>query len=219
MMRWLVGLALLVVAMAAATAHAETPAALAARVQKFYEGTHDLHAQFEQTLTSVTSGKKIAKGEVWLKKPGKMRWDYKTPEKKLMIADGQTLWIYEPEDEQAFKQELRSSTLPVSVSFLFGQGKLADEFDIAAPTDKDKITDALPTQTVLKLVPKKASAAYHHLLFYVETSTGLVQSTVIFDQQGGINRLRFASVETDKGTADGKFNFTPPAGTHVISAP
>ena len=41
---------------------------------------------------------------MWLKKPGRMRWDYEKPEKKLMVSDGSTLWVYEPEDEQAATQ-------------------------------------------------------------------------------------------------------------------
>src|SRR5262245_16265560 len=129
-------------------------AATLAKVQKFYDSTKDLHARFEQTLESGIGGKKKASGEVWLKKPGRMRWDYTRPEKKLMLADGQTLWVYEPEDEQAFKQDLKSSTLPVSVTFLLGQGKLADEFDVQAVTPPGV---GGPGQVVLKLVPKLAT--------------------------------------------------------------
>src|SRR4051794_35442159 len=89
---------------------APDPQVLLAKVQKFYDATRDLHAHFEQTLTSAIGSPKKASGEVWLKKPGRMRWDYSKPEKKLMVADGQILWVYEPEDAQAFKQDLRSSS-------------------------------------------------------------------------------------------------------------
>src|SRR6185295_13512984 len=88
-----------------------------AAVQRYYDGAKDLHARFEQQLTTAMGTKKRAAGELWFKKPGRMRWDYSKPEKKMMIADGQTLWVYEPEDEQAFKQELKSSNLPDSVAF------------------------------------------------------------------------------------------------------
>ena len=91
-------------------------AQLASAVQRYYDGAKDLHARFEQNLTTAMGTKKRASGDLWLKKPGRMRWDYAKPEKKLMVADGQTLWVYEPEDEQAFKQELKSSNLPDSVA-------------------------------------------------------------------------------------------------------
>jgi outer membrane lipoprotein carrier protein len=189
-------------------------AAVLAKVQKFYDSTKDLHARFEQTLESGVGAKKKASGEMWLKKPGRMRWDYVKPEKKLMLADGQTLWVYEPEDEQAFKQDLKSSTLPVSVTFLLGQGKLAEEFEVQAVTVEGV---GNPGQVVLKLVPKLATAAYRYLLFVVDPATGMVLESVIYDQQGGTNRLAFSAVETNKGAPDAKFKFSPPAGTKILS--
>src|SRR5689334_7559331 len=98
-----------------AAAQAGEAGELVAAVQRYYDGSKDLHARFDQQLTTSMGTKKKASGELWLKKPGRRRWDYQKPEKKLMVADGTTLWVYEPEDEQAFKQELRSSNLPESV--------------------------------------------------------------------------------------------------------
>src|SRR5437899_2867549 len=119
-MRTLFGWFTLLLAVPAPAIAQPDPAAAQAlaKVQKVYDSTKDLHAKFEQTLESTAGGKKRAAGELWLKKPGRMRWDYAQPEKKLMVSDGSTLWVYEPEDEQAFKQDLRASTLPVQVSFL-----------------------------------------------------------------------------------------------------
>jgi outer membrane lipoprotein carrier protein len=188
---------------------------LAARIQKFYETTKDLHARFEQTMETGVGKKRTATGELWLKKPGRMRWEYQKPERKLMVADGQSLWVYEPEDQQAFRQSLTSSSLPSSVSFLWGQGRLADEFDVA-------IEKAPPAGvggegiTVLKLVPKKATAQYRYLLFAVNDKTGMVVETVIFDQQGGTNDMKFRDIELNKNVGDDKFKFTPPVGTRIL---
>ena len=209
-----ISLLLSVFAAPAPATPADPPVApLVAKIQKFYDATKDLHARFEQTLESGMGGKKRASGELWLKKPGKMRWDYAKPERKLMVSDGQTLWVYEPEDEQAFKQDLRSSNLPLSVSFLFGQGKLTDEFTVTVVHPEGVGT---ADETILKLVPKVATAAYRYLLFVVDPKTGLVHETVIYDQQNGTNHLTFASVETNKGVDDAKFRFTPPSGTKVL---
>ena len=159
-------------------------------------------------------GKKKASGEVWLKKPGKMRWDYAKPERKLMLSDGQTLWVYEPEDEQAFKQDLRSSTLPLSVTFLLGQGRLSEEFAISLVHPEGI---GQPDDAVLKLVPKTPTSAYRYLLFVVDPSSGLVRATVIYNQDGGTNHLTFTGVETNRGVEDAKFKFSPPQGTHILS--
>ena len=188
---------------------------LAATVQRYYDGAKDLHTRFEQTLTTAMGGKKRAAGELWLKKPGRMRWEYTKPEKKLMVADGQVLWVYEPEDEQAFKQELKSSNLPDSVAFLLGEGKLKDQFDISLE-NAPPAGLAQPNEVVLRLVPKHASSAYKSLLFVVDSKTGMVNGTVVFDQQGGESRIRFSGTESNHGVEDARFKFSPPNGTRII---
>ncbi len=206
------------------------------RVQKLYEGTADLHARFTQSLQGVM-GKRQASGEVWLKKPGKMRWDYEKPDKKLFVADGTQLWVYEPEDEQVFRQSLGSSQLPAQVSFLFGKGRLLNDFDISLMTDREArsaaVTDrearsaavidqglGVAGDILLKLVPKVATTQYRYLAFVVDPKSFLVKETVVYDQQGGQNHLTFGNIEMNLkgGIDDGRFRFTPPTGTKVINA-
>lgn len=191
--------------------------AVVERVQKLYEGTTDLHARFTQTTKGIM-GQRQAAGEVWLKKPGKMRWDYSKPEKKLFIADGTLLWVYEPEDEQAFKQPLSSSQLPTQVSFLFGKGRLLDDFDISPLPAKDAQGLGGPGDVALKLVPKTATLQYRYLAFIVDPKSGVVKETVVYDQQGGQNRIAFQGIETNVkgGVDDARFRFTPPPGTQVV---
>ena len=193
----------------------DSAAAIVARVQKYYDATRDLKAKFDQQLTSAARRPQTASGEVWLKKPGKMRWDYATPEKKLMVSDGTTLWVYMPEDEQAFKQSLSGNALPAQVSFLLGQGKLDKEFD-ASLTQVDGL---LPGEVALKMVPKVGTAAYRYIVFVVDAKTGQVRRTIIYDQQGGTNTLRFSDVQQNKGIDDARFRFSPPAGTRILTPP
>lgn len=196
--------------------------ALVARVQQFYDSTRDLHAHFDQQIESSMGSVKRASGDVWLKKGGKMRWDYQKPEKKLMVADGQMLWVYEPEDQQAFKQDMRGSTMPLSVAVLVGEAKLAAEFDISAG-DVGPIGTPGPIgplaegESALQLVPKAPTVAYHHLVFVVASGTGQVKQTIIFDHQGGKNRMSFSGFELNTGLQDGRFKFSPPVGTKIIS--
>ena len=201
---------------AAAAAPARPPAAeVIGQLQKEYERTAVIKAKFAQTLTGPT-GKRQASGSVVLKKPGKMRWDYEKPEKKLFVADGTNLWVYEPEDEQAFKQSLSSSQLPTQVSFLFGRGKLLDDFDVSY---LDGQPFGEPSDFVLKLVPKVATAQYRHLVFVVSPTTHLVKETLLFDQQGGTNHIVFSALEQNPktGADDSRFAFTPPANTKIIT--
>src|SRR5690348_11488494 len=89
--------------------------AVTAEVQKRYDGAADFKARFSQTLTSAAMARKTSSsGEVTFKKPGRMRWDYEKPDRNTYVTDGNVLWLYEPEDKQAFKQELKSSQLPAA---------------------------------------------------------------------------------------------------------
>jgi outer membrane lipoprotein carrier protein len=193
----------------------ESAANVVARVQKYYDATKDLRAKFEQQIESASRAPSKASGEVWLKKPGKMRWDYARPEKKLMVSDGATLWVYEPEDEQAYKQDLKGNALPAQVSFLLGEGQLDKEFD-ASLTKLDGIS---ADELALKMVPKVGTTAYRYLVFVVDGKSGQVKQTVIYGQDGSTNRLTFADVQQNRGVDDGKFKFAPPSGTHILKPP
>lgn len=193
----------------------ESATAVVARVQKYYDATRDLKAKFDQELTSPSRGPQKASGMVALKKPGKMRWDYDTPEKKVMVSDGTTLWVYVPEDEQAYKQSLKGQALPAQVSFLLGEGKLDKEFDASLT----KVDGLAPGEVALKMVPKVGTAAYRYLVFVVDGKTGQVKRTIIYDQQGGTNTLAFSDVQQNRGVDDAKFHFSPPAGTQILTPP
>jgi len=194
---------------------AESAATVVARVQKYYDSTKDLRARFDQQLDSPSRAPSKASGEVWLKKPGKMRWDYAKPDKKLFVSDGSTLWFYDIDDEQAYRQDLKSSTLPAQVSFLLGEGKLDKEFDASLT----KVDGVGPDQLALKMVPKVGTTAYRYIVFVVDAKSGQVKQTIIYGQDGSTNRLSFADVLQNKGVDDGKFKFSPPAGTHIIKNP
>jgi outer membrane lipoprotein carrier protein len=193
----------------------ESAATVVAKVQKYYDATKDLRAKFDQQIESASRAPQKAAGEVLLKKPGKMRWDYAKPEKKLMVSDGATLWVYEPEDEQAYKQDLKGNALPAQVSFLLGEGKLDKEFDASLT----KVDGLAPEDVALKMVPKVGTAAYRYLVFVVDAKSGMVKQTIIYGQDGSTNRLTFAEVQQNKGVDDGKFKFSPPAGTHILKPP
>src|SRR5947207_14555797 len=83
-----------------------------AKVQKRYDEAADFKARFTQTLTSPALKRTTnSSGQVTFKKPGRMRWDYEKPDKSSYITDGGVLWLYEPDDKQPFKQELKASQL------------------------------------------------------------------------------------------------------------
>jgi outer membrane lipoprotein carrier protein len=186
------------------------------RVQKRYDAAKDFRARFTQTLTNAAFGRKSSSaGEVLLKKPGRMRWNYTQPEPKMYLADGTTLWLYEPEDKQAFKQDLKSSQLPAALAFLTGQGKLAAEFDIAFAKTPPPAYGS-PTDYVLSLAPKTPQAQVKTILFVVDPATFDVRETVIFDQQGNVNDLTFSELKFNTTIPESTFRWAPPSGVRLI---
>jgi outer membrane lipoprotein carrier protein len=186
------------------------------RVQKRYDSAGDFRAHFTQTLTNLTFNRKTTStGEVLLKKPGRMRWNYQTPEEKMYLADGDRLWLYEPEDKQAFKQELKSSQLPAALAFLTGKGKLAEQFDISFA---EKSAFGTPRDYVLLLQPKQPQPQLKSMLFVVDPDNFHVRQSVLFDGQGNTNDLAFSDVKVNSGIGDPTFRWSPPAGVRVIDA-
>lgn len=188
--------------------------AVVAEVQKRYDGASDFRARFSQTLTSAAMGRKTSSsGEVAFKKPGRMRWDYEKPDKSTYVTDGGVLWLYEPDDRQAFKQELKTSQLPAALAFLTGKGKLATEFEIAFA---DKPGHGAAGDYVLSLSPKVAEPQVKVILFVVDPKTFDVRESVISDGQGNVNDIVFADIRVNTKIPESQFKFTPPAGVRVI---
>lgn len=184
------------------------------KVQRRYDSATDFRARFTQTLTSAAMGRKTnSAGAVMFKKPGRMRWDYEKPERATYVSDGNTLWLYEPDDQQAFKQSLSASQLPAALAFLTGKGKLANEFDI---TLVDKSAYAAPGDYVLGLSPKVAEPQVKSLLFVVDGKTFDVRESVITDSQGNVNDLTFADIKTNTKIPDGEFKWSAPSGVRII---
>ncbi|MBI4510805.1 MAG: outer membrane lipoprotein chaperone LolA [Deltaproteobacteria bacterium] len=199
----------------AAPSSAPSATEVLTKVQKYYETTKKLSADFKQTYTNVVFGKSSeSHGKVFVKKPGKMRWDYKKPEPKHFISDGTTLWVYEPSNKQAFKQDLKAVVLPVALTFLFGEGDLAKDF--TPSLDPGKYGGA--SDLVLKLVPKKPSAQFKHLWLVVDSKDFYVKESIILEASDNLNRFLFFNIKLNDQVKveDKHFKFKPPAGVKIL---
>jgi outer membrane lipoprotein carrier protein len=211
-LRLLVAASVVFARVAAADSHS-TPEglALATKVQHFYEKTKDFKADFEQSYRYAAMERtQKSSGTVEVKKPGFMRWDYVKPNPKLFVLDGKALYTYDPDDNSVMvKKDFSSDALPMAVTFLWGKGKLSDEFDLS----KVERPDYGPV--VLQLMPRKPQPGVTRLFFVVDSETGTVTTSVIFDSEGNENRIAFSNVKVNTGIADGRFSFQIPKGADV----
>ena len=204
-------------AAAEAAADGACAAAVAEKVQARYDAVRDLRARFVQRTTSVAFGSTPgaameSRGEVVFAKPGRMRWSYEAPEPSLVVSDGQTVWIHDPVAKEAQELPLGPEFLSgAAIQFLLGDGRLADEFSIAAQ-------GCGGPEVQLLLTPRKDSS-YERLELGVEARSGEIRSTVVIDVLGNRTEVELSDPRANTGPAAGLFRFEPPEGTRVISVP
>jgi outer membrane lipoprotein carrier protein len=184
-------------------------AAVVARVQSRYDQAKDFQARFTQKYSRSVIGRvTVSAGQVHFKKPGRMRWDYDKPEARMFLSNGQFLWLYEAEEKQAFKQDLKTSQLPAALAFLMGKGRIADEFEVAWSNDA---RFGRPGDYGLSLRP-----TYKSIVFVVDPGDFSVRESVLVDQQGNLNHFVFSDLKINAKVSDEVFRWSPPAGVRVI---
>src|SRR5512138_3578641 len=203
-------LAALAVAAARAPAAPKDPAAaaLAAKVQGYYERTRDLEAKFTQTYTYAGFGRRqVSSGTLRVKKPGMMRWDYEKPAPKTIAVKGSRLVQYEPEERQAYVDEkFDASAMSAAVPFLLGKGALAREFNLS-----------MGEGGTLLLRPKEPDPRVESIALSVGPS-GEVTATRVTDGAGNVNEVKLTSVRRNPGLSEAAFDVKLPKDVRRIDA-
>ena len=204
---------LLLMASAAAAGQTRPPAAeTAAAVQRKYDAVKDFTADFTHLYEGGVLNKKSSeRGTVQIKKPGKMRWEYTAPEKKLFVSDGRRVYSHIPADKQVIVTSVPSDDeATTAVLFLAGKGSLTRDFAV-------KYADGAAGIVALRLDPKQKQSDYDWLVLGVDAKTLQIRSLTAADQQGGRSTFQFSNYRENTGLADGVFTFKIPKGTDVIT--
>ena len=183
------------------------------RLQTRYETTRTLTADFKQTVESPTlAGTLESHGTVAFEKPNRMRWEYEAPDKQVIVGDGETLWIYQPDDKQVIKAPLGEAFQATSpVTFLAGLGQVERDFDATLEREE-------PERWRLRLVPRK-DRNIGTLLLSVRKPDASIEEARITDPLGTTTRIAFSG-EKRNTTIDAKvFRFSPPPGVDVVKPP
>jgi outer membrane lipoprotein carrier protein len=197
----------------AANGQTEAVATVAAAVDAHYNHLRSLEAEFTETY-SGSGMERVESGTVWLKKPGKMRWEYRSPKEKLFVSDGHEAWFYVPEDRQARKTPARKlEDLRSPLAFLLGKTKLEKEFDgLSLAPDVAAVGAG---DVVLRGVPRAMADRVSEIVLEV-TPDHRIDRIIIQQVDGSATEYRFSDQKEDVKVADGRFDFKPPAGTEVV---
>jgi len=178
-------------------------------IAAFYRDVTDFKADFFQEVKRAHVKRSLKKsGSVFYQAPGRMRWDYKQPERVYYVSDGELLWSYEVATRQAIKMAIRDSELYDSLKFLFGQGDLRESFDASWAGEKDGLVG-------VKLVPKSGQQNYRSLTLWAAEGRWEIQRSELVDPLENTSNITFSNViYTDTLKAEA-FEFKPPRGAIV----
>ena len=192
--------------------------AVVGRVQSRYERTTRLQARFRQE-TRVPGFDQVQTGEgrVWILKPGMMRWDYTKPERQTIIANGETLWIYLPEDRQVIRDHINHSLgARTPALFLAGQARLTDLFTVTGMATQGPGEDGL---LQLELTPKGEALLYTQVYLGIDPSSYLVTLVRVIDAAGNMTTMWFSDIDTEAAIAPSLFQLHVPPGVEVMAPP
>jgi outer membrane lipoprotein carrier protein len=196
-----------------ATGQAADVKTLAAAVDSHYNHLRSLQTGFTEIYRG-SGMDRTESGTLWLKKPGKMRWEYRSPRDKLFVSDGRDAWFYVPDNRQARKTTAKKlEDVRSPLAFLLGKTRLEKELQgLSLAPDVEPLQ---PGNVVLRGVPQALADRVSEILLEITPDHQIVR-IVIQEVDGPITEYRFADMREDVKIGDGRFQFKPPPGTETV---
>ncbi|HEY1266420.1 MAG TPA: outer membrane lipoprotein carrier protein LolA [Candidatus Binatia bacterium] len=181
------------------------------QLQKSYDSITDFTADFQQETEYKTLNKTIkAHGKVSYKRPGKMLWKFDEPKNQWVLADGQSLYFYQPENKQVLKTPLKNafrSSAPLT--FLLGIGNLKRDFKATSKGVEGNLY-------VLQLGPKDGSIGGDEITLGVDKQNYQINWARIKDPGGNLTTVHFINMRRGVGVNDSIFRLQVPQGADVV---
>ncbi|GEM_PF-477443 len=192
-----------------------TPEDLQRSLQKRYATIKDFRADFTQTakggvLRTVVNEQR---GEVKIKKPGRMRWTYGPPDRHIFVADGARIYFYNPADRTGHTSPIPTGdNLSAPALFLTGRGDLERDFTAAMPATQPA------AEWQLVLTPKRKQEDFTSLAVFVDRASLAYRGFAWTDHQGAAHTIRFSNLRENVGLSDTEFAYSFPRGTHITTS-
>ena len=178
------------------------------QLRAFLAETVTMEASFSQVLLEADSPRtQVSEGRFYLHRPQRFRWDYLQPVPQLVVADGENLWLYDPDLEQVTVRRLDDGLSGTPAMLLSGDGTLEDSFRLGAAYHEDGLDWA-------ELAPLSDAADFAGLR--VGFKAGRLASMELIDALGQTTVIVFRDVELNQPLDPALFQFVPPPGADVI---
>lgn len=184
-------------------------AAAGAPLDRFLERVQSLSADFTQELWSSDQQLiETSEGTLQLQRPNRFAWHYRTPIEQQIVADGERLWIYDIELEQATVTALDELGQANPAMLLGGDREVRDGFEVVE-------TFGLDGRDWVRLVPKQAGTDFRSVAIAF-SDDGLPRELEFVDGLDQTTRIAFSAIELNPALDPHSFEFEPPAGVDVI---
>jgi outer membrane lipoprotein carrier protein len=178
-------------------------------VEKRYNSAKTIRVLFEQTYTPQGKPPRLEKGELFLRKPGRMRWEYTLPAGKLFQSDGKYVYFYSPSTNRVEKSRLKESEdMRAPLAFLLGKLDFDRDF-----TNYQARDDA--SGTVIRAVPKNDRLPYTSVDFTVSPDSEITR-LLVTGQDNTVVEFRFAEEKINPPMSDKLFQFRLPQGAQLV---
>jgi outer membrane lipoprotein carrier protein len=155
-----------------------------------------------------------ASGKVYIKYPGKMRWEYEKPDRQIFITDGEKLWVYRPDDNQVqIGQAPSFFRSGKGASFLSDIGLIRQKFDISLKKVQQGKND---DYYYLKLIPREKTLDITEIRLMISKQTFNVIQVITIDFYGDENRIDLVNFAFGVKLNDSLFSFKIPKGVDVL---
>ena len=176
-------------------------------LREFVRDVKSGKAAFTQTVSSGDGARtKTSSGSFEFLRPNRFRFAYTKPFEQLIVADGQKVWIFDADLNQASSRKL-TQALGATPAALLAGGSLEQDFVLSSEPSRDGLDWALAT-------PRTKDGPFQQLRVGFRGKT--LAGVEILDSFGQRSKLQFSAFEPNVPFAAELFRFTPPAGADVI---
>jgi outer membrane lipoprotein carrier protein len=183
-------------------------AAQPAQVQRYFQDLKSLRADFIQRVFDERSQiVQSSSGQMLMQKPGKFRWNYRTPAEQVIVADGDRLWAYDVDLAQVTVRKLDKALSATPLALLSGAAPIEDTFTVGEARNRDGLA-------WYELTPKQPQPEFR--LLRVAFKAELLVSLELEDGFGQRTRLDFQKLERNPALDPALLKFAPPPGVDVV---
>jgi len=210
---FVVSLVLGLVTGTAAPVPAPSVHAIAQAVDERYNRLRSLQAEFTEIYRGAGM-ERTESGTLWLKKPGKMRWEYRSPRDKLFLSDGKDAWFYVPGERQVRRTAVKKlDDLRSPLAFLLGKTRLEKELQgLSLASD---VAPLAAGDVVLRGVPKSLADRVSQVLLEINPEHW-ISRILIEEVDGSVTEYRFTNQRENVAVPDQQFRFVVPDGVEVV---